>query len=336
LVAVSLFYFNVPIAAEEPIDLKAKFLAEAPKAWRELTAFADKLEGTGVVEATGLPSGTTRRRFEVLHNGSCRSRLSQSLVPRDPSGDLFAVNTVYAFSLHRKSADLAWVVTAVEERRPGKVGNVEYLVTDGMAALRPSVVAFATELNLLIASKTFRVDKVAQVKIDGEELVQIDFTNEHDVDPKQNPFDPTQRGTLHCDPEHRWCLREYRMDEKYTDGESLVTGKLKVKYTESGYPLPLRLSVKNEHKEDKKVYTITTEFDLNECTDLPPDDRFTLSAYGLPEPFAAKAARKKSSLYFWFGAGGVLCIALGTLLHRVRRRAVDTSAVIRRAGLYPA
>ena len=64
------------------------------------------------------------------------------------------------------------------------------------------------------------------------------------------------------------------------------------------------------------VLTKEVEYQFHEENPAPPDAEFTLSAFGLPEPFYAKSANRP---YLWFVAAGVGCFAISVMLYRLRQ-----------------
>jgi hypothetical protein len=285
-VAAAFQLLTSSVNAADPADLKAQFLADAPKAWRELAAFAENLDGT-VVTDTHSAVSPSHYRFEFSHNAACCLYLEQSLRKEDPKEEMIAFNRGYAFILRRKGPDAPWRRTSVEMRSPGVnnwiINNYTYMTK----MLKSAVIADGSELIKLAERKTFSIKTITRVKDGDEEFVKVEFSNEHVIDPKANDFDSIQSGSFILDPSHRWCLRRFELKETYSNAQCEVSGVLKVRYTASGHAIPVKRVVKgvSDHATaGKSSYTSTTDFDLKETKDLPPDDRFIMSAYGVPEP----------------------------------------------------
>src|SRR5262249_483433 len=75
-------------------------------------------------------------------------------------------------------------------------------------------------------------------------------------------------------------------------------------------------------EKNSKGMDQTEDYDLHEVD--PPDDEFTLTAFGLPEPVGMETKRS-SRAYLWFGLAPAGALALGYLLRRAARRRAERS-----------
>jgi LPXTG-motif cell wall-anchored protein len=124
--------------------------------------------------------------------------------------------------------------------------------------------------------------------------------------------------TLVLDPANNWALTE-----------SIVQGPEKTDHRVVSY----RAEADGGFRPPERVVDVATgpggwekeEFVFTKYEKASiPDDAFTLSAFGLPEP--AGAVRSTAMpWYLWLGLAGGLCLALGGFFYWLKRRATTAA-----------
>jgi hypothetical protein len=269
-----------PLWADSPEQWKARFLNEAPPAWEKYRTFAEGLQGsveyTMTVKGgkyTGKPYLSSRLEFKS--NPTCKLLLVQQRGPEQLSGTLEAFNSVYAFTLKRKTAEASWVLA---DLRIGAKGyNAKEWEDKGWDALFPCI-SIGDPLADLLRQPTFRVVRATPVQRDGGKLLQIDFDNTHPWNAK--PLCSIQAGTLLLDPERLWTLRGYTLQEKPGGQNNTRKVEFELRDPASKYPIPKRsLSVLDqpEREEGHLVVTLVTDYNLSAS---PPtgEEEFTFAA----------------------------------------------------------
>jgi hypothetical protein len=109
------------------------------------------------------------------------------------------------------------------------------------------------------------------------------------------------------------------------------TKKVEVKeiaQTSKGLPVPRLIISEEEWVFDAEMVAkgfpsknrreMRMEYDVDEPNSLPPDEEFTLSAFGLPEPRGLEW-KKPTRWYLWLAVGGSVCLICGASLAWVKR-----------------
>jgi hypothetical protein len=142
---------------------------------------------------------------------------------------------------------------------------------------------------------------------------------------------PVHSGWVLLDPEACWCVRAYAVESRFT--ESLVVkaeGKHEYEKDASGFPLLKRLT---EHVTVLDGSKTTADFEDNYSFSCRaesgiPESEFTLSAFGLPEPYGVEFERPRRTPWIFLGA--LACLALALVfgwVARNRRRSARGVAV---------
>jgi hypothetical protein len=237
--------------------------------------------------------------------------------------EVIAFNPRYAFALKRKTSSSPWIVTQLVDLRtnslPSSIQKAFEMIDNDIIEL----VRLAKDpLAELVRKPEFRVVRCRKVLQAGEEVIEVDFEYPHTIDERDSGV---QGGTLILDPQRFWCLHSYEAWAQQNDGSQgiLKYKVLELGETEEGLPVPKRALAQNEFllKDGaRSKQEIRVECNLDVPRTLPPDDMFTLSAFGLPEP--AWAQSKATPWYLWPSLGGGLCLVLGMVFYWLKRRAV--------------
>src|SRR5262249_42250879 len=119
-------------------------------------------------------------------------------------------------------------------------------------------------------------------------------------------------------------VRSFAARARTASGRGTITFEvLELGQTDGDLPVPKR-AVRQSHfvlddgDTNRQEYRI--DFDLSVPRRLPPEDEFTLPAFGLPEPPGA-GRRTVLGTYLWVALAGVSCLTLGVVLQILRKRA---------------
>jgi hypothetical protein len=304
--------------ADDPETWKNRFLAEAPPAWEEYRAFAERLQGTEV--RTGTVEGRLRLKehFQIKHNLQCKFLLRQNLGPAGAGGEVFAFNPVYGFALERKTGDSPWVLVDFQ------MGKYRSPIMDEYWPLaKVCTLAALFQLSELLQLPNFRVVAAGAVQRDGRELCRIAFESKG----KTSLGTSDARGTLWLDPERCWTLCKCTLHQHALRGVEWTMNAEAIA-TPAKYPIPIRYTVDTEvldPQSGERKSAMVTEFDLKEVSPLPGDEEFTLSAFGLPEPVGTKPPRRPHT-WLWLLAAAAGLAALAVLFAGLKRRAARRAA----------
>jgi hypothetical protein len=310
-------------AARDDAALLEAFRTDAPLRWEEYASKAIQFQGT--IHFQQLSDGVLidDRRNEFQQNKQCKLCVSQSLMPKHDRGELLARNPDYAFSLERQGEKHPWTVAFREPILEGISSKRLRMLDVEFAMLNPLTCVEQTYLSDLVRRPTFTVTKIAQIEMNGETLVRVEFDNTHPV--TDEPAGPMQSGVLILDPQRYWCLRTCDLQLKWKNVDS-ATEHIENEIADLGakFPKPKRTVNSGLYrfpKETKQVtVTFTSEFELEEASTLPADDKFTLSAYGFPE--RGRAQRRR--WYLWSAGVGIALVCGALLLRRIARSGAKT------------
>jgi hypothetical protein len=306
------------LRADDPETWKKRFLDEAPPAWEEYRAFAQRLQGTRVTTVTKEGKVRSGEQFQIKHNAWCKLVLRQELGPERLGGEVFAFNPVYGFELKRKTGDAPWVLADLQ------MGEYHSRIMDEYWP-RSTVCTLAAQFQLseILQLPNFRVVAAGAVQRDGRELCRIDFESKG----KTELGTTDARGTLWLDPERCWTVCKCTLHQHHP-GLAESTMNTEVIATPAKYPIPIRYTHNTEalySQTGKRNSALVTEFDLKEVSPLPGDEEFTLSAFGLPEPVGVKPPQRPRA-WLWLLAAAAGLAALAVLFAGLKRRAARRAA----------
>src|SRR5579875_1686537 len=316
-----------------PEQLKDRLLGEALQQWREYEGFVALLQGEMRFKHTIDGKIIQDRNVEFKQNRNCKLYINQSLLKPKLEGEVLAYNTKYAFTLKRIAPDHPWALAGREDRNDTASTlytkmTQRYFDSFFFPLLR--IPGFDVSISQLVEQTSFRILGIKMVHRNGEELVQLDFDNAHQIGEGVTPI---QGGTLFLDSSRSWCLRSCTLQAQWRG----KTERTKVTQTtnienqladvNSIRPLPKKVI------EESKVYYEQGEsgprssswemvYDLREPTQPPGDEEFTLSAFGLPEPGGID--KRPMRWYLWVALSGILCLGLAALFRRLAHRAKKT------------
>lgn len=319
-----------PAPGQEVDSLIREFLSSAPRQWIEYSRFLDRLQGT--FELT-LTEGSTVKvhHIDTIRQGEgCKLWLMQGDVwanrPKFATrGEVFAYNPRYAFALQRKTAQAPWVVVGVATRSDQQGYQSLVKQADDAAAVihKPVRVVPQYALARLLEEKSFRVAHAFRDSQDSNR-VTIEFDNAHPFkDVSGKATFPVHGGSLTFDAAHHWCVRSARIKDLFPDSDELIATD--IEYRPSGSPgmlIPEHCVEQIESRlKGKKLPHTSKEwtYHLEEPSQPPAEHEFTLTAFGLAEPYGAPAVRSGLPWFAWVALAGLGCLVLGLGCHWLRR-----------------
>ncbi len=309
--------FSSPLEAQgDDRPLQERLLREAPKKWKDYRAFAAQIQGTFsiVIEKARSPERPEIVRGEIKQNKSCA--LEQ--ISERSSTEVYAVNADYGFALQGSKATSTWVLIGIERDNKDNIKIEDRKVPDAVSYYTTMLLsAYGHPVDTLVMNPGFKIKAVQRVQRNGVDLAEVTFDLLHED--KEQPFDPVRAGIIWFDPDDYWCVREFQVQCVGNDAESTLHGTNDLKHI-GDYPVITKtVYVDTEKGKTTPFQKMTYEFDFDHPTNLPPDDEFKLSAFGLPEPFGAKSSRPR--WYLWAAIGGLACVVGGALIRRYCLRA---------------
>jgi len=310
-------FLGTSTRAEE--SLIEAFLREAPPKWLDYEKKAKDLQGLATVRVQrGDTSATSFSSVELRHNNDCSLLFGRTGIGESPDA-VFAFNTKYSFALKGSEAAKSWKITKLEmdkERLEPVVATELQAARDVIAIM---VMPHHRKLTELIARRSFRVTNATYIDHPPDQLVEIEFTNDHP--PHEKPFCPIQGGTLRLDPQSYWVARSGDLRLRYPSFDMRVHFVSTSRSGEKALPVPVKYEEWREivgQPPSKRQYWLR-EFDLKQLSTLPPENEFTLTAFGLPEP-PGVTWKKPTPWWLWTSLGGIAMLVLGAGLGWLRKR----------------
>jgi len=301
-----------------------RFRKEAPLSWRRYSAWAERLQGSVLVN-----NETTAPSKAILWKGSCEFQQRAGFAKfqeqheywsreLDTTGSIAVVNPRYGFLLKRGTPDAPWTVAEVDTTL-GE--NSKYL---GRGSPGEQIRFYTTcpftfrimckTLGLIPLESGFTTKEVTPLIRAGRELVKVEF----EYEPPANAFrTPAASGWVVYDPAHFWVLNEYNVILNWRENglDDHRSGSLEYELAEGGYPIPK--SAIGDSYVAKQEYRTSSHLTFQLAQKDIPESEFTLTAFGFPEP-----TRRHPALWFLYAiVAGLACLALSAWLRRKSRAA---------------
>jgi len=308
-------YAERPFARAESVgrSLVDRFNAEAPRGWAELRQTSRNVRGvlhkSKVLREGGRIKTTSRKRIEFKLSRANMLELDRVEGDGDSDGasGVAVRNDRYAFWLRRSDSGSPWVANTVG---PDKGGQVETAIADGaLQCFDASWKVLEMSLPSWLNTPGFKIVAIGDADDGEDRLVRLDFH----YDPADDKAQETaiRGGWILFEPSRFWCIRKYEVITPW----GRVFGEIEYSDADS-VPLPRRY--RWELLNEKKGASSITVLEVTELAVGPtPDEEFTLSAFGLPEPPLGDPRR---GLWFWVINAGGLLIFLAVWLEAGRRR----------------
>lgn len=315
---------NDALQAQDTEILKQHFLKEAPAGWEAYRVFVDRLQGTIETRYTKDEQLRAHARCEIKQNADSRLWMTQRLPDSPPpKGEVMAVNPNYAFMINRSNDKNSWVLINVS-RKKTKNNRVpeDAKIRAEMTPLYAFVRLQGIEIQEVVRQPTFQILHVESVQRGNLGLLQVDFDNSHPVS-KEKQYCPVQKGHFIFAPDHHWCLTAYDVQLEYPDVDIRMHANTEFDESPSGYPIPKHFVSQSEihPRPDGAMSKVLLEqtFQLEEPTQLPMNEEFTLTAYGLPEP--TWLVNKSPRWHVRVALAGIICLFLAAFFRWRSRRA---------------
>lgn len=298
------------------------FIEQAMQFWKDYSYRAQHLQGTGSYTATS-DEMKLHHSYRIKFNDQCY--LLQTDEQHTNNGNtsarstVFAKNSRYAFELYRKSATSSWVIVELIDLRKSALPSRFIQRFNSIKEARHILVSlYQGELLAEVVRKSdFRVLQSRRITKEGHGLVEIRFRYSKDAGNQQHD------GTLVLDPGRSWCLRSYDVHIKGPESRARKKWQVVDMGEADGLPVPTRAVLNAElHGSDgtpvsKLIWNF--EYDWTNPQQPPPDEEFTLAAFGLPEPPGLEWERP-TPWYWWAALLGIACIVGGAFFFWLKQR----------------
>lgn len=343
-------------AREDETVLRSRVLKEFPAALKALEDHFSRAIGSvnySREEKIAWPHGAKRvGRFTFATRKPYRARVTKRPTTRakssgpGPEGKgvpevaaasgpeiVYCYNKDYSFSLlKRKDSDPQYVISSFDQNLDGEPshqvrGQVYAYLYDYLDApfscpplWRPS--------SSITPSDRLPIQHISEVRKDGENCLKLEIRLKEGTVWKtaKGGLSPEYSGWMLVAPEKKWVVREYEFDV----GSHRYRGQVEYGDIQDGFPVPRRfvLELKEQSTGLKSVYEYT--FDDLRFID-PPDDAFTLAAFGLPElgqPGPPRSRYANRSAFWLLGAAvASLLVAIGLKYYAGTRRRTPPESV---------
>jgi hypothetical protein len=313
-------FFSVALFGGPSEDVLSRFRNEAPHAWK-LAESIDESPGTikiitNILTYSGDQLTRTEEKSALLHR-KAGFYLFDPLQSRDGGRTIIGKNPHYSFSITKE--DDKDGSTLGELRIKGQKGFGE-IPTDLLQYVKPNSYGFIPlqgNLSKLIESPSFKVQRAEEV---NPPFVRVHFSKALSI--------PGQKaglaGWMEFDPNNAWALK--RSQCATTLGTSSQIVKTFSSSQQDGRrPCESWEMIQESTDGEKWKIKQQTQFEIID-TSSPPDEIFTLSHYGLPEPMGVKPL-PTSRTWLWLLAAALAATGLALLFAWLKRRRTTASRV---------
>ncbi len=337
---LSLFIFGIVVAflfteeciAQEKIDWKERFFAEAPKRWVDYLRFAHSLQvtrtGKRFLGADRSPILGGRSQYKQA-KGASMYVAYLDFGPNKGEAEAVGFNPWYSFKLKRTNPHSGWVITELN------VFGQTFPFSDEQRQFQENFVQSVCDclrlhnlwLPTLIHDPDFKITAVKPQEIDGLPVVRFDFDYpKPDKDYPRKGARHIKGGWMVIDPEHDWILRDYLVHEGQPE-KYFLRQTFQIREGTNNHPIithdTLQIVANGAKsfpggKEEWFESIGNGELETIEQSDVPLEE-FTLSAFGLPEPPGVQVG--KSRLHLWIALAGIVCLGIAVLIRWQIRRA---------------
>ena len=320
---------------------KQDLVRKALPAWEKYRARARRLQGS--IELTTITLTPARQvlrtsRLEIKQRDGGGLLLNQGLgsgTRPQRLGRVEAVNRSYGFHLSRPNSGAPWTLSRLEEDVSAGKTSLYADVTNNRVAFWPTCpTTFALIPSFPLQGLDgpgFTVKQVSPVIRDGEHLVkaEVDYRR-----PTEKSLVYSLTGWVLYIPKRSWVIREYSFQFQLRgvppgDDESTASAAVGVTYSyndgDDEFPVPKRvvrwLNMKPLGGTDSEL-----QADYNLTESESPESDFTLSAFGLPEPWGSQPTElRRRPWHIWAAGLGIVCLGMALLMRRWSRRATGSS-----------
>src|SRR5579884_130190 len=313
--------------AQESVFNEAVF-----KRWHEYEDFSRRIQATARKTVSGLEPGTTESySISYKQNRQCAMFCTNLRWGTTLFRSCLIANPRYSVEIKRNVSDHSNTLLLDYKEDPNAIfphaGQPLFDVLFG--SVSPHFTYHHVRLSDVVLRPSFKANRVSKEMRDGVELVRIDHSYVEDRPHSRAKMQSRRRGSIYFDPARCWCIRQIKESEEFIingtrDHMAEVEVRNEVTDHPSGFPIiKSKTYVRNgfsdrRHKKIGGTETINYEIEVNEDV---PNDEFTLSAFGLPEPAGMEPVKKPIPLYVWnLIAAGVCGVVALVFRHLARRR----------------
>jgi hypothetical protein len=308
-------------------DLKDRFLREAPQQWEIYLNFAKQLQltvnTTRYTLTNGVRSPVQHLRAEYKQAPNAALSMHQ-ILGTDAASEAECANSAYSFVVKRADENRGWVLIDL------KTFDISEAPHKRQEEVLRDVCNYFTVWNLwlptLIRDPDFKIKAIRPIRYEGAECVLIDFEY-----PKAQKDYPVKGGVLIkggqmvLDPERNWILRDYTVHPG-NPNEVSYNRSFNIRDGNWRHPIVIGINTHITIKEDKTTEVFSkSECQVEEQSNMP-ENEFTLSAFGLPEPMGVKPL-PPSRTWLWLLAATVVTAALAFLFAWLKRRHVRKTSM---------
>ncbi len=257
--------------------------------------------------------------LEIRANHHCSLLSAISNLGRK-EGSLFCYNVRYAFHLKKSHANPSWSLANYFQRINNELPTyITNEIPSARIGLIAAVAPYWITLTDLVKKKYFKIISIKDVNVENS-IVELVFESKHEI--KEDPvFNPIQGGRIIMDKQKYFYVKQCRLDLLHGDGAGQADIIIEAKNSKDGYPIPISytntMTLSTTNGELRRV--VHNSYDVDIVDELPGDHEFTLSAFGLEEPFGITWERPTPWwIYFGLIGGGCLVgfVLIGVFLRR--------------------
>jgi len=290
-------------AGESADDIKRRFLAEFPDACQRYSVKfrSYQCECENIVK--NLAKGTihSKQKTQSRQNGRHGLFIVTPDPPSEESTEARVVNSRYVFVL-RKKPGKDWVLHDLHLVADGVPPSINYMGLDEMA--RGPYFVGTMWLPDAIKQPEFVIRDATAQNENGRNLIRITYEF------KKPTETHTHSGFLVFDPERYWLITEN--EHKQATAKNALITRSKYEITQEG-DLPLVTRATTTQTSTLTPGQSSKSTSICRFTREAADEmEFTLTAFGLPEPYGVEWKRR-TPRYIWIlvGAGGFVLLAAG-------------------------
>lgn len=312
--------------AQESVFHEAVF-----KRWHEYEDFSRRIQATARRTVSGLEPGTTESYSISYKQNRQGAMFRTNMRWGKPTLEFCLIaNPRYSAEIKRNAPDHSNTLLLDYKEDPNAIlphaGQPLFDVLFG--AVSPHFTYRHVRLSDVVLRPSFKVNRVSKEMRDGVELVRIDHSYVEDRPHPRAKMQSRRRGSIYFDPARCWCIRQIKESEEFiNNGARDYMAEVEIRYEitdhSSGFPIiKSKTFVRTGYSDSRKkkiggTETINYEIEFNEEV---PNDEFTLSAFGLPEPAGMEPVRKPIPLYVWILIAAGVCGVVALVFRHLARR----------------
>ncbi len=277
-------------ARADDSPLLKRFLEEYPEAMKRLESRYGRSSGSVRFMSFSTPEPRNPRvkpPTEANHDEefiSHRPEMARVTV-RLPISKLYdelvtCYNSRYEFRLLKPKEKPNYVINLVDFKKKPDLPEVEgrYL----WRYLNAPYCLLFLPVGRLMSHPDRTIKDATRVEVGGKECLKVSFVLPRAVSGKDTSGG--HEGWFMVSPQERWVVREYQL--RPLQGKVIWTGKIEYEGLSEGFPVPRKITHRSALIANP-AESSTETYDFREFRFIDaPDDVFTLSNFGLPEPTA--------------------------------------------------